>query len=78
MKSKEQRQVEAKVRQAEYNKLSPKQKLMKLDLQVGDKSAPQQRSKILLEIESTGAIAEGVGDSVNKKEKKTYQKPKRS
>jgi hypothetical protein len=78
MKSKEQRQQEAKVRQAEYNKLSAKQKLMKLDLQVGDNSATQQRTKILLEIESTGAIAEGVGDSINKKEKKAYHKPKRS
>lgn len=78
MKSKDQKKTEAKVRQAEYDKLNPKQKLMKLELQVGDKAASTQRSKLLLEIESTGAITEGVGDSINKKEKKLYQKPKKS
>lgn len=78
MKSKAEKQVEAKERQDQYNKLTAKQKLMKLDLQVGDNGGKHQRAKLLLEIESTGSIPTGVGDSVNKEKKKPYQKPKRS
>jgi hypothetical protein len=86
MKTKQEKQEQAKVRQAEYDKLTPKQKLMKLDLQIGDKGAIKQRKK--LKDESTtersnsssthcDSIPAGVGDSVNKI-KKPYQKPKRS
>jgi hypothetical protein len=78
MKTKEQKQVEAKIRQAEHNKLTPKQKLIKLNLQVGDSGASIQRSKLLHEVEHFAAIPEGVGDSTNKKEKKPYQKLKKS
>lgn len=79
MKFKDQRIAEAKERQEEYQKLTPKQKLMKLDLKLGGGvGAKKQRARIEHEIQ-TAQIPEGVGDSVNKPEKKKpYQKPKRS
>ena len=78
MKSKQQKQKEAKDRQEEYEKLTPKQKYLKLDLQLGElKGAKKQRRKLEIEILS-GKIPVGVGDSVQKEKKKPYQKPKRS
>jgi len=78
MKSKQEKRQEAIKRQEEYEKLTPKQKLLRLDLQVGDKGADKQRAKLKdLEI-STSQLPVGVGDSVNKEKKKPYQKPKKS
>jgi hypothetical protein len=82
MKSKQERQEEAKKRQEEYNKLTTKQKLLKIDLKIGDKGAKKQRAKLInifmLEpLTETGSIPSGTGDSINKK-KKPYQKPKKS
>ena len=78
MKSKQEKRQEAIKRQEEYKKLTPKQRLLQLDLQVGDKGAAKQRAKLKdLEI-STSQLPVGVGDSVNKEKKKPYQKPKKS
>lgn len=78
MKSKQEKRQEAIKRQEDYEKLTPKQKLLQLDLQVGDKGAAKQRAKLKdLEI-STSQLPVGVGDSVNKEKKKPYQKPKKS
>lgn len=78
MKSKQEKKQEAIKRQEEYEKLTPKQKVLRLDLQVGDKGAKKQRAKLKdLEI-NTAQIPVGVGDSVQKEKKKSYQKPKKS
>lgn len=73
------RKKEAEERTVEYNKLTPKQKYLKLDLKLGELvGAKKQRRRLQLEILS-GTIPAGVGDSIQKPElKKPYQKPKRS
>ena len=75
------RKKEAEERTISYNKLTTKEKLLKLDLQVGDKGSPKQRTRLttlLAQELATGTIPAGVGDSIQKPVKKPYQKPKRS
>ena len=76
------RKKEAEERTIEYNKLTPRQKYLKLDLKLGELiGAKRQRRKLQLQIGSeplTGTIPAGVGDSIQKPVKKPYQKPKRS
>lgn len=73
------RKKEAEERTIEYNELTPKQKYLKLDLKLGDLvGAKKQRRRLELEILQTAQIPAGVGDSIQKPEKKPYQKPKRS
>jgi len=80
MKTRQQRQEEAKVRMEEYKKLNPKQKLLKLDLQLGDGiGAKKQRKALKYEIEHTGGIPDSTGSgSTPLQVKKKYQKPKKS
>lgn len=81
MKTSEQKKKEALERQAEYNKLTPAQKLLKLDITFGEgKGAKNERAKLLLlqvkEANSQGQAIPGVGNQ--RPQKKPYQKPKKS
>lgn len=80
MKSKDQKKEEALLRQEEYKKLTPQQKVLKLDLALGGgNGAKKERKKLSYEIEHTGGIPDSVGSISTPTEKKIkYQKPKRS
>jgi len=80
MKTKAEKREEALERQEGFKKLSPKQKLLKLDLIYGDgKGAIKERKKLQYEIEHTGGIPDSTGSGNTPKEKKKhYQKPKKS
>ena len=80
MKNKEDRRKDAMERQEEYNKMTPQQKVLKLDLKLGGGlGAKRERKKLAYEIEHTGGIPDNVGSIATPvKEKKKYQKPKKS
>lgn len=86
MKNKQQKRQEAEIRSKEYKTLDTKQKLVKLNLQIGDKGATKQRAKLADKLveESKGRVPKvqtgGIPGNVGMTpvHKKKYQKPKRS
>jgi len=73
MKNKETRKKEAAERELEYNKLSPAQKMLKLDLKLGGGvGAVKQRRRLGFQLSGPAK------EEVTEKPKKNYQKPKRS
>lgn len=80
MKTIEKKREEAEKRSKEYNSLTAKQRLIKLDLQFGEglgarKERARLALKIVQETNSQGEATPGQGDQ---RPKKNYQKPKRS
>ena len=74
MKNKETRRAEAKERQADYDTLTPQQKLLKLDIKLGGgKGAVKERAKLAVKAEERPGETKSV-----KTDKKPYQKPKKS
>jgi len=80
MNSRKQIRVElAKERQEAYNKLSTKQKITALDLMFGEgKGATKQRAKLQLRLLNEVVTPEVSKKLVDDKQKKPYQKPKKS
>lgn len=87
MKTLEQKRKEAIQRQAEYSKLTPEQKLLKVSLRLGQETgALKERSLLIAQIaknkvkkEVEEVIDERTGKPyVGGNQRKPYQKPKRS
>lgn len=81
MKNKTQRKEEALERQKDYNTLTTKQKIMKMDLKFGEKGGGKKQrnklnQKLLKEKAEEGIITPGAGPQ--RIPKKNYQKPKKS
>lgn len=75
MKNKETRRAEAKERQADYDTLTPQQKLLKLDIKLGGGvGVVKQRRRLAFQLDGIINTPEVKAD----KPKKKYQKPKRS
>lgn len=79
MKTSEQKKKEALERNAEHSKLTTAQKLLKLDITFGEgKGASKERAKLALAALEDEKAKATVQKTEAKKDKKPYQKPKKS